>query len=405
MKTRPPTAEFAEGPPLRQLGKNLVEVGGERLLYFAGCDYFRFASHPAILQAIRDALRPGGLNVAASRLTTGNDPRYREAELLVAEFFGVAEAVLLSSGYVTNLVVAQALAGEVTHVFADERAHVCLTDAAKLLQCPLIPFPHRQTAGLALLLKQLPASARPLVMTDGMFARDGAVAPLAELLAALPRRGWLLVDDAHGAGTLGASGRGTPEHCGVRDARLIQTLTFSKAFGVYGGAVLCPPGLRARLVSGSHLFGGSTPLPLPLLAGVLAALEAMRQDGSARRVKLQANAALIREKLRQAGHPASDGPGPIFPFHPSLPQTCRSRREEASSEREPKPPIVGSYKGEERANQALRRRLTQAGIYPSFIRYPGGPVQGYFRFVISSEHTRAQLVRLADALAGPPVLH
>jgi 7-keto-8-aminopelargonate synthetase-like enzyme len=374
MQNRCAADPLVEGPPLRQVAKNLIEADGQRLLYFAGCDYFRFASHPLILRAIDQALRPGGLNVAASRFTTGNNPLYREAETRIAEFFEVADALLLPTGYVTNLVVTQALAAEVTHAFADERAHVCVTDAARFLNCLLTHFPHRDATALARRLRRLPASARPLVLTDGLFSGNGAVAPLADYLAALPARGWLLVDDAHGAGTLGAQGQGSPEHGGVRDERLIQTLTFSKAFGVYGGAVLCPPGLRALLATGSHLFAGSTPLPLPLVAGVLAALAAMRAQGPTRRRRLQSHAAWLRGELRAAGQPAEDQPGPIFPVHLAS----------------------------EAARESLCRRLLQAGIYPSFIRYPGGPEAGYFRFVLSSEHTRANVAALAAVLMAAP---
>jgi 8-amino-7-oxononanoate synthase len=325
--------------------------------------------------------------VAASRLTTGNHPLYAMAERRVAEFFGVADVLLLNAGYVTNLVVAQGLAAEVTHAFADERAHVCLTDAARFLDCPLTRFPHRDVGALRQRLQRLSSRARPLVMTDGLFAGNGAAAPLADYLAALPARGWLLVDDAHGAGMLGADGRGTPQHCGVQDERLIQTLTFSKAFGVYGGAVLCPPGLRGRLVSQSHFFGGATPLPLPLVAGVLASLEIMREEGPARRQRLQANAARMRERLHVVAQASS---------------RCDSHRQNAggTSEAQPGPifPIPTAHPA------ALRGRLVGAGIYPSFIRYPGGPALGYFRFVLSSEHTRAQVTRLADTLAGSRVL-
>jgi 8-amino-7-oxononanoate synthase len=372
MKHLAPKGDFTEGPHLRQVGKTWVKLNGQRLLYFAGCDYFRFASHPAILAVIRRALRPGGLNVAASRLTTGNHPLYQEAEARVTEFFGARSALLVATGYATNLVVAQALADEVTHAFADERIHVCLGDAARFLNCPLTRFAHRDANALRRRLQRLPAHACPLVLTDGMFSRNGAVAPLRDYLAALPERGWLLVDDAHAAGTLGAQGRGTPELCGVQDARLIQTLTFSKAFGVYGGAVLGPASLRARLAAGSHVFAGSTPPPLPLVAGVMAALEVMRQEGEGRRRRMQANASLLRTRLREAGRAVEDHPGPIFPLQPVS----------------------------EPASELLRERLREAGIYPSLIRYPGGPAQGYFRFVLSSEHSRGQVTRLAAVIAA-----
>ncbi len=121
---------------------------------------------------------------------------------------------------------------------------------------------------------------------------------------------------------------------------------------------------------------GSTPLPLPLVAGVLAALEVMWQEGGAHRERVQANAALLRQKLRESGTVVADHPGPIFPIQVQT----------------------------EAARDSQRRRLLAAGIYPSFIRYPGGPAGGNFRFVISSEHTRPQVARLADALAGSQLL-
>ena len=377
VKTRPPEARFAEGPPLRQVGPNHVEWDGRRLLYFAGCDYFRFSWREAVRGTVVRAVHEDGLNVAASRLTTGNHPRYREVELAVAAFFGAPEALLLGTGYMTNLVVAQGLAEEITHAFADERAHVALRDAARFLDCPLTLFPHRDAAALARRLKRLPARASPLVMTDGMFARDGAVAPLREYLAVLPDRGWLLVDDAHGAGTLGAQGRGTPEHAGVSDSRIIQTVTFSKAFGAFGGAVLCGGEVRQRLAARSPMFGGSTPLPLPWVAAVGAAVELMQATGSKCRHRLRANAARFQAALVDEGVPSSNlrssaNPSPIFAF-PPMPET---------------------------AGAVWREKLLAAGVFPSFIRYPGGPAQGYFRFVLSSAHTPAHLTRLAGALAA-----
>src|SRR5208282_5558157 len=113
---------------------------GRKCSYFSGCDYFRLASHPRVMAAVSAGLRRFGLNVAASRLTTGNHVLYRQLELAVADFFAAEEAVLVPSGYMTNLVAAQALAGRISHALLDEQAHPSLADAARFLNCPVIRF-------------------------------------------------------------------------------------------------------------------------------------------------------------------------------------------------------------------------------------------------------------------------
>ena len=118
------------------------------------------------------------------------------------------------------MAVAQALAGEFTQVLLDEFAHGALRDAARMFACPTTSFRHRDAADLARQLAK--AGPRPIVLTDGMFGHDGSVAPLRDYLKILPARGRLLVDDAHGAGILGATGKGTVELAGVDRRRIIQ---------------------------------------------------------------------------------------------------------------------------------------------------------------------------------------
>jgi 7-keto-8-aminopelargonate synthetase-like enzyme len=338
------------------------------LSYFAGCDYFRMASHPRVLQALRDGLAKFGLSVSASRMTTGNHLIYEQLEKRLATFFGAETATLAPNGSAPNAMVAQALAGRFSHVLMDERAHGCLVDAARLMDCPIIKFRHRDAPDLARIVHRLGA-IKALVMTNGMFSHDGSVAPLREYLAVLPRGGRLLVDDAHGAGMLGATGHGTPQLAGVSMARIIQTITLSKAFGVYGGAVLGPRELRAAIIMRSGIFTGSTPLPLPLASAALKSLAILR-TGAHLRKRLARNVSRLRSKLRNAGIPAPETPGPIVAILPrSQPDAAR-----------------------------LSRGLLAAGIHPPFIHYPGGPETGYFRFAISSEHSTAQLDQLARVL-------
>jgi 7-keto-8-aminopelargonate synthetase-like enzyme len=144
----------------------------------------------------------------------------------------------------------------------------------------------------------------------------------------------------------------------------------SKAFGVYGGAILGGASLRQRIVEQSRAFMGCTPMPLPLAHAALQAVKLLER-GATLRDRLRRNALAVKVALCAGGFDVPDFPGPIVAIHP---------RSAAQA-------------------QKLRKALLAAGIYPPFLRY-GGPRPGYFRFVISSEHTRAHLELLTNTLAG-----
>lgn len=357
-----------EPEPLQQVRRTYVRYRGRELSYFTGCDYFRLGSHPRVLQAIHRGLEKYGLNVAASRLTTGNHAVYPALEEQLTGFFGAEAALFVNTGYLTNLIAAQALAGNYSHALLDEKAHRSLADAAQLLNCPVVKFEHRSVEGFGRALHRCGRGARPVVLTDGMFSRDGTVAPLRAYLKLLPRDGLLLVDDAHGAGILGPQGRGAVEVEGIDRRRLVQCVTLSKAFGVFGGAVLCSKKLRGQILRRSPMFIGGTPLPLPLAHAAAVAVRLVKENPAFRR-RLHRNANFVKTALRRAGLNLPDAPGPVIPF--VLPTA--------------------------RANAALNRALLAAGIFPSFISYHG-PANGYFRFVISSEHSQRQLEQLVGVL-------
>ncbi len=371
--TKPPqvratTSGVAE--PLQQTERTCVLVRGRKLAYFAGCDYLRLASHPDVLAAVRDGIERYGLNVAASRKTTGNHALYGELETALARFAGAPAATLLSSGYITNLVAAQSLAGTYDAALIDERAHAALHDAAPMLGCPVSTFAHRDVNAAVRALARTRTRGRVLLLTDGLFSHSGGIAPLQAYLRELPDRVSLLVDDAHGFGILGKRGRGTLEFLGEPPGpRMMQTITLSKAAGVYGGAILGTRELRERILASSRHFTGNTPLPPPLAAGALAALNLLGKHGGPMRRRLHFNASHVKAALRDAGLPTADGPGPIVALHPVSP---------ASAVR-------------------TKRALLAAGIHPPFIHY-GTSATGYFRFVISSEHTAAQLDALVNTL-------
>ena len=351
------------------VGENKVRWRNRTLIYFSGCDYFRLSRHPAVASAAKSALEKNGLNVAASRLTTGNHKIYGRLERELAAFFGAQSALIFPDGYLAPMAVAQALAAEFSHAFIDELAHAALIDAARMLGCPIKTFAHRSTSDLSRHFSKISKRSRSIILTDGMFSHDGSVAPLAEYLKILPRSGMILVDDAHGVGILGAKGRGALEHAGVPRARIIQCATLSKAFGAYGGVVLGARALREKIIARSHLFAGSTALPPPLAGAALAGIGILKRE-PARRTRLFGNVLYLRSQLRESGWEISETPGPIVrvPFMKAA------------------------------AADDLKNRLLAAGIYPPFVKYGKASAAGFFRFVISSEHTQAQLDMLAAVL-------
>lgn len=360
---------MTEPEPLQQIDRTFVRFRGRKLSYFSGCDYFRLASHPNVIAALKEGLQKYGLNVAASRLTTGNHVLYQQLEERLAKFFGTESALLVSGGYVTNLIVAQALAGSFSHAIVDEKAHPSLWDAAKLMDCPVMQLRHRDAKNLEEVVRRCGPGAKLLLLTDGMFAHDGSVAPLAKYLEVLPNDAVILADDAHGAGVLGKAGKGSIEQEGVDRNRIIQTMTLSKAFGTYGGSILGTASLRERIIEHSKMFLGSTPLPLPLASAAMRSVQILKSDKSLRR-RLVANVKFVKEALCGAGKLSEITPGPIVPIVP------RSARDAT----------------------IMRDGLLKAAIYPPFVKYATGPANGYFRFVISSEHSRKQLENLAEVL-------
>jgi 8-amino-7-oxononanoate synthase len=362
----------SEPGPLVPVSPTEVEVEGRRLTYFGGCDYFRLSHHPEVLAAARDALRGGEMNVSASRLTTGNRAVYAALESELARFFRVDDALLTATGYLSNLVLAQGCAGRFDRILLDERAHGSLVDAAGLLGVPVTRFRHRDPVDVARRVRRWSGRdpARWVLMTDGWFPQEGAVAPLAGYVGVLPETAWLWVDDAHGAGTLGELGGGTLELEGVSRDRCIQTGTLSKAFGVYGGFVLAPRDWLDTVRRHSRIHVGGTPLSPALAEAARVAVRLLSGHPEWRPV-LQDRSRVLGQVLEGVSGMPMPAVGPVL---------CVSTTDPARRD-------------------AWSRRLGKEGIFPSWIRYPGGAAEGFFRFAWSIAHTESDMVRLGRALA------
>jgi 7-keto-8-aminopelargonate synthetase-like enzyme len=324
---------------------------------------------PVIRKAWLEASASGPLQTGASRATTGDHPLYRRAEAAIADFLNEPAAVLTATGYLASLAVAQGLRDLATHVVIDESAHSCVQDGARLSGLPVIPFASGDVRALRSVLRELHPSARPLVATDGVYGIRGGMAPLADYLQALPASGWLWVDDAHGLGSVGNTGRGSPEVFGLQDSRLIRSVTFSKAMGVAGGAVIGEASLIEHIRTRAGAYLGSSAPPLAIAAAITAAVVRVhRLPGRVRR--LQELARRLSTALPTRPEILNDPRTPVTAIHP---------RDAAQAQR-------------------LSEALTQAGFVPPWIRYPGGPGGGFFRIALKATHSRSQVDRLSRAI-------
>lgn len=357
-----------EATPLERVDPVHLQQRGKRLLDFGGCDYLRLARSPALQRALLRAIKQYGWNVAASRLTTGNHPLYRRAEHLLARFFGAEAALLLPTGYSAPVAAAQAVTGQFTHALVDEASHVSLHDAARFLECAVWTFPHRDVRAVARLVQRAGLHARLILLTDGVFGWNGSVAPLADYKRVLPPTAWIMVDDAHAVGILGRRGRGTLEWHGLPRRNTIQTLTLSKALGLYGGLILGTSALRQKIIQRSACFGGGTPLPLPFVAAIETALSELQRMLPTRDTALR-HAARVRTALRNHGWEVLETPTPIVAIFPKTPHQARR----------------------------LCRCLSAASIHPTWTEYPGRPA-GYLRLVFTPAHRPTDIDRLLKAL-------
>ena len=338
-------------------------------IVISGCDYLGLSDDAVIREAWLKASANGPLQTGASRATTGDHPLYRRAEKAIADFLNEPAAVLTATGYLASLAVAQGLRDQATHVVVDASAHNCVQDGARLSGLPILSFASGDARALRSVLSNLPPSARPLVATDGVYGIRGGMAPLNEYLLALPTSGWLWVDDAHGLGSVGPTGRGSPEFFSLRDSRLIRSVTFSKALGVAGGAVIGDASLMEQVRTRAGAYLGSSAPPLAIAAAIAAAV--VRVD------KLPGRVRRLQELARRFSNAL-----------PSRPEILN----------DPRTPVTAIHPLDAAQAQRLTEALTQAGFVPPWIRYPGGPGGGFFRIALKATHSRSQMDRLSRAI-------
>ena len=320
-------------------------------------------------KAAADALNRFGAGSGGSRLTTGTTDLHTQVERDFARLLGYDDAVFFSAGFMANAGVLQALAGPDTLILSDERNHASIIDGCRLAKAQgatVRVYRHRDPAHVDELLRG--HSGEAIVVTDGLFSMDGTLAPVPELIAVCRARGAaLMVDDAHGTGTLGARGRGITEHFSlVDDHPDILVATSSKALGVEGGAVATSALVAALLRQKARTFVYSTSSTPATCAAVSAAIGVLEGDGS----PVPALHRNIRRLASQLG--MGEWASPIIPV-----------------------PI-----GDETKAVDAAAKLREAGYFVPAIRWPTVPRgAAMLRVTVMATHTDAQIDGLADVIS------
>ena len=292
-----------------------VRVAGREVLNFCANNYLGLAAEPTLVRAAQDGLARWGLGLASVRFICGTQTIHTELEAAVARFLGTEDAILYTSCFDANGGLFETLLGEQDAVISDALNHASIIDGIRLCRAQRHRYAHADMAELERLLKDTGAARTRLIATDGVFSMDGDVAPLAESCDLAERYGALvMVDDSHATGFFGATGRGTPEHCGVAGRVDIVTSTLGKALGgASGGFTASRREVVALLRQRSRPYLFSNTLPPALVSASLACL-AMLSATTARRDRLEVNTRWFRQAMTEAGFAIRPGVHPIVPI-------------------------------------------------------------------------------------------
>lgn len=304
---------FRQRQPLAQGAGRWLACEGRRYRNFSSNDYLGLSQHPQVIRAWQDGAQRYGVGSGGSAHVTGYHQAHLRLEAQLADWLGYERALLFISGFAANQAVIAALAGREDRIVADRLSHASLLEAATLSPAQLRRFQHNDVQHLARLLAA-PVEGQQLVVTEGVFSMDGDSAPLAEVAAAARAAdAWLMVDDAHGIGVVGENGRGSCSQQGVKPELLV--VTFGKAFGLSGAAVLCSQAVADYFIQFARHLIYSTAMPPAQAQALQAALAVIQSDdGQQRRDILAQHIAAFRHGAQGLAYELSDSQSAIQPL-------------------------------------------------------------------------------------------
>ncbi|WP_380181138.1 8-amino-7-oxononanoate synthase [Kalamiella sp. sgz302252] len=346
-----------------------IRVNDRGYLNFSSNDYLGLSRDARVIAAWQQGAERYGVGAGGSGHVTGYGAPHQEVERELAEWLGYPRALLFISGFAANQAIIAAMMQKNDCIFADRLAHASLLEAASLSPAALRRFAHNQPEALAKLLAGSADVGETLVVTEGIFSMDGDSAPLAELhQLTLRHNSWLMVDDAHGIGVTGEQGRGSCWQQKVQPELLV--VTFGKAFGLSGAAVLCSEETADYLLQFARHLIYSTAMPPAQACALQAALHAVQQ-GDDLRARLQHNISLFRKGAAELGLELLPSATAIQPL------------------------LVG----EEPRALELAERLREKGCWVTAIRPPTVPTgTARLRITLSAAHREEDILCLLEAL-------
>jgi len=350
-------------------GARVRMEGRGEVIILSSNNYLGLCNEPAVVRAGKEALDRFGAGTASVRFICGTFTIHRELEAACARLVGTATSLSFVSAWNANEAVPATLLGEHDIVISDQLNHASIIDAVRLAKaitkCQSAVYRHADLADLDAKLAAARDRRVKMVITDGVFSMEGAIAPLPGLLQLCRKHeAVLVVDDSHGTGVLGENGRGTAEHFGVAGEVDIITSTLGKALGgAAGGFVAASAAVCDYLTQRARPQLFSNALPPTVAASALASIEYLEAHPE-RVATLRVNAQYFREQLLELGFKPLPGETPIIPV----------------------------ILGETAAAIRMSDLLLAEGVFVTGFGYPVVPQgQARVRCQISAAHTRADL--------------
>lgn len=276
--------------------------------------YLNLSTHPQVMEGARQALEKFGYGMGAVSNYAGITDIHKELEKRIAKFYGAEDSIVFPSGYGANIGIISALCGKNDVIINDAANHASIFDGCMLSGADIKVFPHRDMKGLERILSRIPdEKTGRLIITDGVFSMDGDMAPLNKIIELAEKYNCrLMVDDAHGVGVVGPTGRGTSEYYGVMDKIDLNVGMLSKGPGGLGGYCAASRQIiqYLRLYARSYFF--STALPASVAGGLNEAFKLLEADNAGRE-KLWQNTEYLKSKLLENGFDIGHSQSAVVP--------------------------------------------------------------------------------------------
>ena len=278
-----------------------MQIDGKNIISFCSNDYLGLANHPLIKQAMIDGVKHYGVGSGSAHLINGHSQAHHQLEEELADFTGYPRALLFSTGYMANLGLCQALLNKNDSVFEDRLNHASLIDGGLISGARFQRYRHNDVSDLQQKLSKVSDKAgENLVLSDGVFSMDGDIAKLPELSSLCKKTdSWLMVDDAHGFGTLGKTGRGCLQHFDLNSEEVpIYMATLGKAIGTAGAFIAGSEALIETLIQQARTYVYTTAMPAAIAEATRCSLKIIQSDNEQLH-KLNRNIAYFKECCKQ----------------------------------------------------------------------------------------------------------